>query len=85
MAEFPLFARLILAGALTMGLTISEYLLSHFTHSITLLAVANHSFYNLLTLGFGATSIAVSFSFLNTCKDSFGIVFVPLLPLSVFS
>ena len=58
--ELPLFARLIICGTATLGLTISEFLLSHYTHSITQLVVANHSFYNLLTLVFGATSIAVS-------------------------
>ena len=55
-----LFARLILSCILTLGITIGEYVLSHFTHSITLLVVANQSFYNLLTLIVGVTGITVS-------------------------
>ena len=57
----PLFARLIICSITTVLITLAEFLLSHVTHSITLLVVANHSFYNLLTLIFGAVSSAVSF------------------------
>ena len=56
----PLLARLTICGSLCLALTISEFLLNYYTHSITLLVLANHSFYNVLTLGFGATSIVVS-------------------------
>jgi len=61
MADLPLFARLILCASATLGLTISEFIMSHYTHSITLLVVANQSFYNLITLVIGASSIAVRF------------------------
>ena len=60
MAGVPLIARLILCAAFTLGLTISEFVLSNTTHSISLLVVANQSFYNLLTLVSGASAIAVS-------------------------
>ena len=52
----------IIFACATLGLTIAEYLVSHYTHSITLLVCANQSLYNLLSLIFGAVSIAVSIS-----------------------
>jgi len=59
MGDLPLFGRLILCSCVTLGLTIGEFFVSNYTHSITLLVVANHSFYNLLTLVFGTASIAL--------------------------
>ena len=59
-SDLPLFARLNVCACATLGLTIAEYLVSHYTHSITLLVCANQSLYNLLSLIFGAVSIAVS-------------------------
>ena len=61
-SDLPLFARLNVCACATLGLTIAEYLVSHYTHSITLLVCANQSLYNLLSLIFGAVSIAVSIS-----------------------
>lgn len=48
-----------MCSCVTLGLTIGEFFVSNYTHSITLLVVANHSFYNLLTLVFGTASIAL--------------------------
>ena len=64
MAGSPLFIRLILSATASLGLTISEFYMSYYTHSLSLLVVANQSFYNLLSLATGASSIAVSFVFL---------------------
>jgi len=58
-SDLPLFARLNVCACATLGLTIAEYLVSHYTHSITLLVCANQSLYNLLSLIFGAVSIAL--------------------------
>jgi hypothetical protein len=60
MTKLPLFSRLILCSCATLALTIGEFVVSHYTHSISLLMVANQSIYNLLTLVISATSIAVS-------------------------
>ncbi len=56
----PLFTKLILGGSVTLALVIGELVLSHYTHSISLLVVTNQSMYNLLTLGVSASAIAVS-------------------------
>ena len=37
MGDLPLFLRLILCSCATLGLTIGEFLVSNYTHSITLL------------------------------------------------
>merc|ERR1712137_1107833 len=54
--ELPLVIRLYICAFATFGMTLAEFVLSHFTHSITLLVVANQSFYNLLTLITAAAS-----------------------------
>lgn len=54
--ELPLVTRLYICAFATFGMTLAEFVLSHFTHSITLLVVANQSFYNLLTLITAAAS-----------------------------
>ena len=64
MAGSPLFIRLILSATASLGLTISEFYMSYYTHSLSLLVVANQSFYNLLSLATGASSIAVNFVFI---------------------
>ena len=58
--ELPLVTRLYICAFATFGMTLAEFVLSHFTHSITLLVVANQSFYNLLTLITAAASSTVS-------------------------
>lgn len=58
--ELTLLTRLYICAFLTFGLTLAEFVLSHFTHSITLLVVANQSFYNLLTLITAVASSTVS-------------------------
>lgn len=57
-----------------LGLTIGAFVLSHTTHSISLLVVANQSFYNLLTLLTGAFAIAMENSNAKTMtqKSTFG-------------
>ena len=69
-----LLARLIFCAAFTLGLTISEFVLSNTTHSISLLVVANQSFYNLLTLLTGISGIAMVNSDAKTItqKSTFG-------------
>ena len=59
MAGFTHFVRLILCAILTLGLTICEFVMCHFTHSISLFVVANQSLYNFLSLTSGVTAIAV--------------------------
>ena len=59
MAGFTHFVRLILCTILTLGLTICEFVMRHFTHSISLFVVANQSLYNFLSLTSGVTAIAV--------------------------
>ena len=60
MMELTLLTRLYFCAIVTFGLTLGEFVLSHFTHSITLLVVANQSFYNLLTLITAVASTTVS-------------------------
>ena len=59
MAGFTHFVRLILCAILTLALTICEFVMCHFTHSISLFVVANQSLYNFLSLTSGVTAIAV--------------------------
>ena len=59
MAGFTHFVRLMLCAILTLGLTICEFVMCHFTHSISLFVVANQSLYNFLSLTSGVTAIAV--------------------------
>ena len=54
------FSRLVLCATLTLILLVIELVLTHFTHCISLLAVANQSMYNLLTLVISASTIIVS-------------------------
>ena len=54
------FSRLVLSAILTLVLLEIELVLSHFTHCLTLLALANQSMYNLLTLVISASTIIVS-------------------------
>ena len=71
MAGFTHFVRLILCAILTLGLTICEFVMCHFTHSISLFVVANQSLYNFLSLTSGVTAIAVRifvlFTFFKVC------------------
>ena len=60
MAGFTHFVRLILCAIATLGLTVCEFVMCHFTHSISLFVVANQSLYNFLSLASGVTAIAVS-------------------------
>ena len=57
-----LFSRLVLCSTLTLILLVIELVLTHFTHSVSLLAVANQSMYNLLTLVISASTIIVSYT-----------------------
>ena len=60
MAGVSHLVRLILCAIATLGLTICEFVMCHFTHSISLFVVANQSLYNFLSLTSGVTAIAVS-------------------------
>jgi len=72
MAGFTHFVRLILCAILTLGLTICEFVMCHFTHSISLFVVANQSLYNFLSLTSGVTAIAMAKNNVKSQRNTYG-------------
>ena len=61
--KLPSFGRLIAVTAASVGLFVAQLVMSHMTHSITLLVSAYHMLYNIMSLMGCVATIKVEFLF----------------------